>query len=35
MVLTYESFSLWSWDNDHCPQNKLAIPGFFKKVKAK
>ena len=35
MVFTYGYFSSRSWDNDHCSQNELVIPGFFKKVKAK
>ena len=35
MVVTYRCFNLRCWDNDHCPQNELAILGFFKKVKAK
>ena len=29
MVITYERFSLWSYNKDHCAQDKLANPFIY------
>ena len=33
-VVTYGYLRLWSYNKDHCTQNKLVIASFFKKVRA-